>query len=39
VGEADHYHTPAVDPSWNQGMDQVVQIEDHIFFVDPQPKG
>ena len=39
VGEADHYHTPAVDPAWNRGMAQVVRIEDHIFFVDPPPKG
>jgi ribosomal protein L14 len=39
VGQADHYHTPAVDPDWNEDMEQVVRIEDHIFFVDPKVRG
>ncbi len=38
VGQADHYHTPAVDPAWNESMDYVVRIADHIFFVDPLTK-
>ena len=39
VGAADHYHTPAVDPEWNEDMHQVVRIEDHIFFVDAPTRG
>lgn len=39
VGRADHYHTPAVDPAWNNSMDQVVKIEDHIFFAEVQVRG
>ncbi|TNC65152.1 cell wall hydrolase [Rubellimicrobium roseum] len=39
VGLADHYHTPAVDPEWNEAMDQVIRINDHIFFVDPTTQG
>ena len=39
VGDADHYHTPEVDPDWDETMDQVVRIEDHIFFLDPATRG
>lgn len=39
VGRADHYHTPTVDPEWNEEMRQVIRIDDHIFFVDPATKG
>ncbi len=39
VGQADHYHTPAVEPVWNDGMRQVIRIDDHIFFVDPMTQG
>ena len=39
VGQADHYHTPAVDPVWNEDMQQVIRIDDHIFFVDPMTQG
>ena len=39
VGQADHYHTPAVQPIWDVGMEQVIQIDDHIFFVDPMTQG
>lgn len=39
VGEADHYHTPAVDPSWNEDMLHVIRIDDHIFFKDTMTQG
>jgi spore germination cell wall hydrolase CwlJ-like protein len=39
VGRADHYHTLAVDPTWNNTMDQVVKIEDHIFFAEAEVRG
>ena len=39
VGQADHYHTPAVNPVWDKTMEQVVQIEDHIFFVELEARG
>lgn len=39
IGEADHYHTTAVQPVWNKSMEQVVRIDDHVFFVDPTTQG
>ena len=39
VGQADHYHTPAVNPDWNKSMEQVVRIEDHIFFAELEVNG
>jgi spore germination cell wall hydrolase CwlJ-like protein len=39
VGQADHYHTPAVNPDWSEHMEQVVRIQNHIFFADLDVKG
>jgi len=39
VGQADHYHTPAVDPDWDEDMDRVIQIGDHIFYADAMARG
>jgi spore germination cell wall hydrolase CwlJ-like protein len=39
VGQADHYHIRAVSPAWNQDMQQVIRIDDHIFFLDPATRG
>jgi spore germination cell wall hydrolase CwlJ-like protein len=32
---ADHYHTKAVDPSWNETMHLVDVIDTHLFWRDP----
>jgi N-acetylmuramoyl-L-alanine amidase len=29
---ADHYHTHAVNPSWNRKMNRTVVIQNHVFF-------
>jgi hypothetical protein len=39
VGQADHYHTPAVDPDWDEDMDEVIQIGDHIFYTEAMARG
>lgn len=39
VQQADHYHTLAVEPVWNDRMRQVITIDDHIFFIDPTTQG
>lgn len=39
VGRADHYHTPEVDPAWNEDLEQVIRIDNHIFFIDPARQG
>lgn len=33
--EVDHYHTVNVDPYWNDVMDHVTTIGDHMFYTDP----
>ncbi|TNC48465.1 cell wall hydrolase [Rubellimicrobium rubrum] len=39
VGGADHYHTPAVDPSWDEDMMRIIRIDDHIFYTDATSHG
>lgn len=39
VGPADHYHTPAVHPDWDENMVRVIRIDDHIFYNDPMARG
>ncbi len=39
VGQADHYHTPAVSPAWGDDMRRVIRIGDHIFYDDPMARG
>jgi spore germination cell wall hydrolase CwlJ-like protein len=39
IGEADHYHTTAVQPVWDDDMKQVTRIDDHVFFHDPLTQG
>lgn len=34
TGGANHYHTGAVDPSWDQTMKVTKRIGDHVFFRD-----
>ena len=30
--DADHYHTPSVNPKWNRGMQFVEKIGNHLFW-------
>ena len=39
VGQADHYHTLAVQPDWQDGMERVIRIGDHIFYADASVRG
>ena len=39
VGQADHYHTLAVHPDWQDGMERVIRIGDHIFYADASARG
>jgi hypothetical protein len=39
VGQADHYHTRAVQPDWRDGMERVIRIGDHIFYADASARG
>lgn len=39
VGQADHYHNPAVQPAWQDEMRRVIQIGDHIFYTEAKANG
>ena len=38
-GQADHYHTPAVRPDWQDDMERVIRIGDQIFHADSPTRG
>lgn len=38
TGGATHYHTPAVNPSWNTQLQQVATIGNHLFYKQPTKK-
>ena len=38
LAKADHYHRLDVDPAWNETMEVVARVADHVFFRDPRSR-
>lgn len=34
TGGANHYHTAAISPRWNENMSKLTKVGDHVFFTD-----
>ena len=38
LAKADHYHRVDVDPAWNETMEVVARVADHVFLRDPRSR-